>query len=150
VQGRDAAGQIVSVQISPDGSGARNPAFGVTPGQTGQPLADEIIGDAERRVVLAAADTADSRITIDRWNVPAGGKVDLDLAQGVLCWIELQSGEGRVDARLLDRHSLAMLSDGFKGHFRADADCELLVSTVPDAGRFDRAATAPSAIRVLD
>ncbi|MES2665909.1 MAG: S-methyl-5-thioribose-1-phosphate isomerase [Pseudomonadota bacterium] len=31
VQGRDAAGQIVSVQISPDGTTARNPAFDVTP-----------------------------------------------------------------------------------------------------------------------
>lgn len=31
VQGRNAAGQIVSVQISPDGTTARNPAFDVTP-----------------------------------------------------------------------------------------------------------------------
>ena len=32
VQGRDASGRIVSVQISPDGTTARNPAFDVTPG----------------------------------------------------------------------------------------------------------------------
>jgi methylthioribose-1-phosphate isomerase len=32
VQGRDAAGKIVTVQISPDGTTARNPAFDVTPG----------------------------------------------------------------------------------------------------------------------
>ena len=32
VQGRDASGAIVQVQISPDGTGARNPAFDVTPG----------------------------------------------------------------------------------------------------------------------
>ncbi len=32
VQGRDAQGRIVSVQISPDGTPARNPAFDVTPG----------------------------------------------------------------------------------------------------------------------
>ena len=31
VQGRDAAGQIITVQISPDGTTARNPAFDVTP-----------------------------------------------------------------------------------------------------------------------
>ncbi len=31
VQGRDEAGRIVSVQVSPDGTGARNPAFDVTP-----------------------------------------------------------------------------------------------------------------------
>ena len=31
VQGRNAAGQIVAVQISPDGTTARNPAFDVTP-----------------------------------------------------------------------------------------------------------------------
>lgn len=31
VQGRDGAGRIVSVQVSPDGTGARNPAFDVTP-----------------------------------------------------------------------------------------------------------------------
>jgi methylthioribose-1-phosphate isomerase len=31
VQGRDAAGRVVTVQISPDGTGARNPAFDVTP-----------------------------------------------------------------------------------------------------------------------
>jgi methylthioribose-1-phosphate isomerase len=31
VQGRDASGAITSVQISPDGTGARNPAFDVTP-----------------------------------------------------------------------------------------------------------------------
>ena len=31
VQGRDAAGQIITVQISPDGTPARNPAFDVTP-----------------------------------------------------------------------------------------------------------------------
>ncbi len=32
VQGRDDQGRIVMVQISPDGTGARNPAFDVTPG----------------------------------------------------------------------------------------------------------------------
>ena len=32
VQGRNAAGQIITVQISPDGTTARNPAFDVTPG----------------------------------------------------------------------------------------------------------------------
>ena len=32
VQGRDPSGRVVSVQISPDGTGARNPAFDVTPG----------------------------------------------------------------------------------------------------------------------
>ncbi|EYD75554.1 Methylthioribose-1-phosphate isomerase [Rubellimicrobium mesophilum DSM 19309] len=31
VQGRDAQGRIVTVQVSPDGTGARNPAFDVTP-----------------------------------------------------------------------------------------------------------------------
>jgi methylthioribose-1-phosphate isomerase len=31
VQGRDAEGRIVTVQVSPDGTGARNPAFDVTP-----------------------------------------------------------------------------------------------------------------------
>ncbi|MDT8856831.1 S-methyl-5-thioribose-1-phosphate isomerase [Paracoccaceae bacterium Fryx2] len=31
VQGRDAGGAVISVQISPDGTGARNPAFDVTP-----------------------------------------------------------------------------------------------------------------------
>jgi methylthioribose-1-phosphate isomerase len=31
VQGRDASGRIVTVQVSPDGTGARNPAFDVTP-----------------------------------------------------------------------------------------------------------------------
>ena len=31
VQGRDAQGNIVTVQVSPDGTGARNPAFDVTP-----------------------------------------------------------------------------------------------------------------------
>jgi methylthioribose-1-phosphate isomerase len=31
VQGRDAQGNIISVQVSPDGTGARNPAFDVTP-----------------------------------------------------------------------------------------------------------------------
>ena len=31
VQGRTAAGEVISVQISPDGTGARNPAFDVTP-----------------------------------------------------------------------------------------------------------------------
>ena len=31
VQGRDASGRIVSVQISPDGTRGRNPAFDVTP-----------------------------------------------------------------------------------------------------------------------
>jgi methylthioribose-1-phosphate isomerase len=33
VQGRDDAGRIISVQISPDGTPARNPAFDVTPGR---------------------------------------------------------------------------------------------------------------------
>lgn len=33
VQGRNSEGQIVSVQISPDGTGARNPAFDVTPAE---------------------------------------------------------------------------------------------------------------------
>ncbi len=33
VQGRDEAGKVVSVQISPDGTGARNPAFDVTPAE---------------------------------------------------------------------------------------------------------------------
>jgi methylthioribose-1-phosphate isomerase len=33
VQGRDAGGNIVSVQISPDGTPARNPAFDVTPAE---------------------------------------------------------------------------------------------------------------------
>ena len=33
VQGRDAVGNIVSVQISPDGTPARNPAFDVTPAE---------------------------------------------------------------------------------------------------------------------
>ena len=32
VQGRSATGQVLSVQISPDGTSARNPAFDVTPG----------------------------------------------------------------------------------------------------------------------
>ncbi len=31
VQGRDADGRIITVQVSPDGTGARNPAFDVTP-----------------------------------------------------------------------------------------------------------------------
>lgn len=31
VQGRDASGAIVTVQVAPDGTGARNPAFDVTP-----------------------------------------------------------------------------------------------------------------------
>jgi methylthioribose-1-phosphate isomerase len=31
VQGRDAEGRIVSIQVAPDGTGARNPAFDVTP-----------------------------------------------------------------------------------------------------------------------
>lgn len=33
VQGRDPEGRIVSVQLSPDGTGARNPAFDVTPAE---------------------------------------------------------------------------------------------------------------------
>lgn len=33
VQGRDAQGRIIEVQISPDGTGARNPAFDVTPAE---------------------------------------------------------------------------------------------------------------------
>jgi hypothetical protein len=31
VQGADAEGRIVSIQVAPDGTGARNPAFDVTP-----------------------------------------------------------------------------------------------------------------------
>ncbi len=31
VQGRDAEGRIITVQVPPDGTGARNPAFDVTP-----------------------------------------------------------------------------------------------------------------------
>ncbi len=50
VQGRDPEGKIVSVQISPDGTGARNPAFDVTPAE----LVTGLI--TERGVVAANAE----------------------------------------------------------------------------------------------
>ncbi|GHE03321.1 methylthioribose-1-phosphate isomerase [Defluviimonas sp. 20V17] len=51
VQGRDAEGRIVSVQISPDGTPARNPAFDVTPAELVTALITE-------RGVCAADETA--------------------------------------------------------------------------------------------
>jgi methylthioribose-1-phosphate isomerase len=47
VQGRDPEGRIISVQISPDGTGARNPAFDVTP-------AELVTGLITERGVVAA------------------------------------------------------------------------------------------------
>lgn len=70
VQGRDAEGRIVSVQVSPDGTGARNPAFDVTP-------AHLVTGLITERGVCEASPEALAALFPDRAN-----RVRLDLAPG--------------------------------------------------------------------
>jgi methylthioribose-1-phosphate isomerase len=59
VQGRDASGKIVTVQVSPDGTGARNPAFDVTP-------ADLVTGLITERGVCEASPDALASMFPDR------------------------------------------------------------------------------------
>ncbi len=61
VQGRDAEGRIITVQVSPDGTGARNPAFDVTP-------AHLVTGLITERGVCAASPEALAALFPDRPN----------------------------------------------------------------------------------
>lgn len=100
-------------------------------------MPDDKTPGCERRAVLGLADTRDGRLTIDRWNLAAGHGFAVEIANGAVGWIEMQSGAASLGGQTLTPDLVTVLPPGFSGQIEASEDAEMLVSMIPDAARFD-------------
>jgi quercetin dioxygenase-like cupin family protein len=113
-------------------------------------------GDNAVARLLTPEIVGNDRIELDHVAVAPGGTYALDLADGMVGWLQVLSGavlETRAldGTALTDKH-IAYLPAGFSGGFRAGgAETRLLVARVPDAARFDDdLAGMPSELRHVD
>lgn len=109
-------------------------------------------GDSAVARLLTPAIVGNDRIELDHVAVAPGGTYALDLADGMVGWLQVLSGDGALDGTALTDKHIAYLPVGFSGGFRAGgAETRLLVARVPDAARFnDGIAGMPSELRHVD
>ena len=109
-------------------------------------------GDSAVARLLTPAIVGNDRIELDHVAVAPGGTYAPDLADGMVGWLQVLSGDGALDGTALTDKHIAYLPVGFSGGFRAGgAETRLLVARVPNAARFDDGiAGMPSELRHVD
>lgn len=88
--------------------------------------------------LLTPSVIGNDQIELDHVRVPAGGRYDIALDDGMVGWLQVLEGTGALDGTALTGKNIAYLPLGFSGAFAAeDADTRILFARVPDAARFD-------------
>jgi len=97
-----------------------------------------------RQQLMTSASNRQASVSLDRYTIEPGARLDLDVAPGNLTWFQVLSGN-------LDLHSdhrsdmltaahVCFLPPGYRGSLAGgDTEATLLYAEVPDAARFDPA-----------
>jgi len=93
--------------------------------------------DPRRAFVLAPGRLADDRLSIELLSLPASDSIEISTDDGELAWLQVLSGDCRLDADPLTPDCIAMLARGAVATLTADATARVLVARVPRAVDYD-------------
>lgn len=96
----------------------------------------------DRQQLMTSASNRQASVSLDRYTIEPGARLDLGVASGSLAWFQVLEGtlELRSDNRtdMLSAAHVCFLPPGYHGRLAGgDAGATLLYAEVPDAGRFD-------------
>jgi len=93
--------------------------------------------DPRRAFVLAPGRLADDRLSIELLSLPASDSIEISTDDGELAWLQVLSGDCRLDADPLTPGCIAMLARGAVATLTADATARVLAARVPRAVDYD-------------
>jgi quercetin dioxygenase-like cupin family protein len=108
-----------------------------------------------RQALLTRSLLPETNILLDRLTLDAGGRVELSVAATDIGWFQMLEGEASLaiegrDERLSDGH-VVFLPPGADAMLSSARGATLILASVPDAGRFDKAFDGvPPRLRAVD